>query len=188
MYDTAFFSSAISLFRFVENKKQDTHMTSSWEPWTEVDSAPVIAVKSSSTLQRVWEPDTPDTSRLTDGFSRLFFYTTDTERMHAEHALVRLLHEILDSFADQRLRPEIVAHWTHLIHLHDTDMLHLHFFMLMLTAPAVLRKLAAMTDPKRFCRFAMWLIPVIQANCPKLSHPNGRELAHSIRYKWTTMC
>lgn len=178
-------------------------MPSQFEPWSECDDAmsthaPEIASHIPPALVLPTTPPTSsevvpaklphDTSRFDDPFSKLFLYETQEEREHGYNQIVTFLHEILSSFAAQRLRPEVIDHWTHLIHLHDTDFLHLQFFMLMLSCPSVVRKLADMTDTVRFCAFSDWLLQnVILAKYDKLAQLNAHQLAHTIRVKWTTM-
>lgn len=179
---------------------------SMYEPWSELDdvNAPLLKSEHASSSSVKGQgltilcgdrdevasnrPPKPDTSRLSDGFSKLFLYDTVEERTNGTSRIVHLLHEVLDAQSEQRIRPEVVQHWTHLIHLNDTDFLHLTFFFLMLTNTTVVCKLAAMTDPDRFCRFCDWLIPFIQNHHLKLSMMNGRKLVHDIRTKWTMLC
>jgi hypothetical protein len=168
---------------------------SDYEPWSECDDdtavqppPPPQPSSSSSLCQQLPSPHSSiDTSRLTDPFSKLFFYETTEERTHGCIAIVSMLYDIFLSFVDQRIRPELVNHLQHISHLNDMDILHLTFFFLLFTHTGIVKKVAAMTDTFRFCRFAQWLIPVIEKNHMNLSSQNARLLVHSIRFQWACM-
>jgi hypothetical protein len=125
--------------------------------------------------------------RLQDPFSKLFLYNSTAERTAGFRSIVRLLTDMQLAFVSQRIRPEVVQHFEHLANLHDADALHVTFFFLLCSVPAVLCRIAHMTDVDRFCRFMHWLLPLVQENHAQLHRENIRILAQRIRVQWTLM-